>query len=166
MVFMSHQGLLLFSCMCGIHYFRPISAFLSRNVQSVVKSSTIFQKSRLSFTSLSSSSGHDYNSGNTIPPEIEQLMLRIRTHQESVPRPTYAEEVRTLIENSIKYVQYNYFYIMISLNSIYLCIIILFHAICINCLDMECCRRIATSFLAFLPDLWLASNLMTMVNKY
>jgi len=98
MVFMIRQGLFLFASMCGLHYIKPISAFLSRHVQ--LNSKSIHSVSRLF---MSSNSGHNYGgSGSTISPELESIMQRIKTHQESVPRPTFAEEVRTLIESSIK----------------------------------------------------------------
>ena len=100
MVFMVRKGLFLFVSMCGLHYIKPISAFLSRHVQ--LNSKSIHSVSRL-FMSSSSNSGHSYGgSGSTISPELESIMQRIKTHQESVPRPTFAEEVRTLIESSIK----------------------------------------------------------------
>jgi len=99
MVFMIRQGLFLFASMCGLHYIKPISAFLSRHVQ-LTNSKSIHSVNRLF---MSSNSGHNYGGGGSnISPELRSIMQRIKTHQESVPRPTFAEEVRTLIESSIK----------------------------------------------------------------
>ena len=105
MVFLVRQGLFLFASMCGLHYIKPISAFLSRHVKLNSKSisSGFAQNNNNRLFMSSSNSGHDYSSsGSTISPDIESIMQRIKAHQDTVPRPTFAEEVRTLIESSIK----------------------------------------------------------------
>lgn len=83
---------------------KHISALLSRNTRmgATLRNTQISRIYNRFTTKMSSNSGHDYGSGSEAPSELEKLMLRVKTHQETVPRPTFAEEVRTLIDNSIK----------------------------------------------------------------
>ena len=77
----------------GLNYFRNSRSFLVK-----------FQKfsMRQSFK-MSTDTGHQHGDSSSATPEQEILLNKIKIHQEKAPRLSMAEEVRTLIANSIKY---------------------------------------------------------------
>jgi len=75
-------------------FIRPISLLSSRKLSTIIKSKD----------SDSEDNGHKSNSAvPVLSPEDDQLLQKFRTHQANAAKISIAEEIRTLIENSIGY---------------------------------------------------------------
>lgn len=101
LVVMSLQIVVLLSLLCTMVFLNQISALVTRNLR-VSRVSQLSKQLAMSRLYMSSDSGHNYGPGSSLSPDLEKVLTKLKNHQETVPRLSFAEEVRTLIESSLK----------------------------------------------------------------